>query len=356
MFIAAPLLPIVILLAGVAALLLFGLPLRLRASGPVAALFALAATAALFALRGQLPVMITLSEWRPATLLSSPLTFYMDGLGWVFALALLLLTAAALLTGLSRPGGHRAQMRAFILLLAAAALAALFSGTILTLCLAWTAFDLLYLMIMLVSVDRERAGEHAVFAALLNGGATLMLWAVALTIQVEGGTQYLHLASFTPTQTTLLVVAAVFRLGLYPLHLWLPSELELRPGLGAMLHIVPATLGITLLARLALVGGPALALHSPLTIAAAAALIVGALLAWGQDDHRHALSFVVLLQTGVTVLAGMWSGALAPLVLVAEGLVLILGTGLLFRPRAPGAHALGSPAGGRGGAGAAALR
>jgi formate hydrogenlyase subunit 3/multisubunit Na+/H+ antiporter MnhD subunit len=334
MFIAAPLLPIVILLAGVAVLLLFGLPLRLRASGPVAALFALAATAALFALRGQLPVMITLSEWRPATLLSSPLTFYMDGLGWVFALALLLLTAAALLTGLSRAGGHRAQMRAVMLLMAAAALAALFSGTLLTLCLAWTAFDLLYLMITLSSVEREHAGEHAIFTAMLNGAATLMLWAVALIIQVEGGTQYLHLASFTPAQTTLLVVAAVFRLGLYPLHLWLPSELELRPGLSALLHIVPATLGITLLARLALVGDSVAGLGGQLTIAGGAALAVGAILAWGQDDYRHTLSFVLLIEAGVTVLAGIWSGVNATLLLVSEGLVLILGVGLLFLGRA----------------------
>lgn len=327
---ASPLLPIGVLLAGVVVLVLVGLPLRFRATGPLAAGIALLSSLTLFALQGRLPLAAPLSEWRPAALLSSPLSFRIDGLNWIFALALSLLATAALLTGLSRPGGHRTRLRAYVLLIVAAGLTALFASNLLTLCIAWAAFDLVFLVVMLSNVERAHAGEYTVFSVTLNGAATLLLWAVALLIQVDGGSQYLHLAAFTPVQSTLLVLAAVFRLGLYPLHLWLPAEVELRPGLGSMLHIVPATLGLMLLARLALLGDSAMALQRALTLAGTAALLVGALLAWGQDDHRRALSFILLLEVGMAVLMGIWTGPYAPFVLVTEGLVLVMAAGLLF--------------------------
>src|SRR5512140_2784891 len=147
----SPLLPLAVLLAGVVILVAVGVPLRFRATGPIAAAVAAASTVALYVLQGHLPLTAVVSEWRPATLLSTPLGFYVDGLNWLFALALSLLCTAALLTGLSRPGGHRAALRAFILLLLAAGLAALFSANLLTLCITWTAFDLMFLVVMLAN-------------------------------------------------------------------------------------------------------------------------------------------------------------------------------------------------------------
>jgi hypothetical protein len=97
-----------------------------------------------------------------------------------------------------------------------------------------------------------------------------------------------------------------------------------------MLHLAPATAGLSLLSQLVLGARGGLPLDNPLTYAASAALVVGALLAWGQDKPGQVLSFVVLAQTGLVVLAGTWGGEGAALALVAEGLVLLLSAGVLF--------------------------
>lgn len=327
-----PLIPIIILLAGVLALL-FSLMLPARYPGPVAAATAGLALLALIALGGQLPAEAIVSFWQPLVLSGIPVSLRLDGMTWLYALALTVLALAALLTGLSRPGGRRTASRGFILLLLAAGLAAVLSSNLLTLCLSWTFLDVMFLGAIALTEERERVSEHTTFALAANGLATLLVWIVALLGMRDGASQYLHLFSFSAAQTALLAVAGVVRLGLYPLHLWLPAELDLRPGLSTLLHLAPATAGLSLLSQLVLAVRGDLPLHNPLTYAAGAALIVGAILAWGQDEPGRALSFIVLAQIGLVVLGGTWGGQEAALTLVAEGLVLVLSAGVLFLSR-----------------------
>lgn len=327
-----PLIPIIILLAGTLALL-FSLMLPARYPGPVAAATAGLALLALIALGGRLPAEAIVSFWQPLALSGVPISLRLEGMTWVYALALAALALAALLTGLSRPGGRRTASRGFILLLLAAGLAAVSSSNLLTLCLSWTFLDVMFLGATALTEDRERVSEHTTFALAANGLATLLVWIVALLGMRDGASQYLHLFSFSAAQTALLAVAGVIRLGLYPLHLWLPAELDLRPGLSALLHLAPATAGLSLLSQLVLGARGDLPLHNPLTYAAGAALLVGAVLAWGQDELGRALSFIVLAQIGLVVLGGTWGGGSAALALVAEGLVLLLSAGVLFLSR-----------------------
>ncbi|MER3515085.1 MAG: hypothetical protein C4310_12465, partial [Chloroflexota bacterium] len=139
-----PLIPIIILLAGVLALLL-SLTLPARYPGPVAAATAGLALIALLALGGQLPAEAIVSFWQPLALSGVPVSLRLEGMTWLYALALTGLSVAALLTGLSRPGGRRTASRGFILLLLAAGLAAVSSSNLLTLCLSWTFLDVMFL-------------------------------------------------------------------------------------------------------------------------------------------------------------------------------------------------------------------
>lgn len=327
-----PLIPIIILFVGTLALLL-SLLLPSRYPGPAAAVATGLALLALIGLRGLLPAEAIVSFWQPMALSGVPISLRLDDMTWLYALALTALAAAALLTGLSRPGGRRTASRGFTLLLLAAGLAAISSSNLLTLCLSWTFLDVVFLGAIALTEDRERVSEHTTFALAANGLATLLVWTVALLGMRDGASQVLHLFSFSAVQIALLAVAGVLRLGLYPLHLWLPAEFDLRPGLSAMLHLAPATAGLSLLSQLVLGVRGDLPLHNPLTYAAGAALIVGAFLAWGQDESGRALSFVVLAQTGLVVLGGVWGGDEAALALVAEGLVLLLSAGVLFLSR-----------------------
>lgn len=324
-----PLIPIIILFAGTLGLVI-SLFLPARYPGPMAAATAGLAFLALLGLRGMLPAEAIISFWRPLTLAGVPVSLRLDGLTWLYALMLAGLAVAVLLTGLTRAGGRRVATRGFTLLLLAAGLAAISSANLLTLCLSWTFLDIVFLGAIALTEDRERVSEHTTYALAANGTATLLVWAAALLGARDGASQYLYLFSFSTLQAALLAVAAVLRLGLYPLHLWLPSEFGLRPGLSAMLHLAPMAAGLSLLSQLVLGLRGNLPLHSPLADVAAAALLVGAVLAWGQEEPGRALSFLVLAQTGVAILAGTWAGEGAALALVAEGLALLLSAGALF--------------------------
>ncbi len=100
--------PLLLLLAGALALLLGLLP-RFRHTGPIAVAAALAALAMLLWMALGLPVRATLSDWRPPELFRTGLVLNVDGLSWLFALAVLAAAIAALVTGLAvRAGGGSA--------------------------------------------------------------------------------------------------------------------------------------------------------------------------------------------------------------------------------------------------------
>ncbi|MEP7356407.1 MAG: hypothetical protein ABI847_04160 [Anaerolineales bacterium] len=324
----SPLIPLLLLLAGALALLLGLLP-RFRHTGPIAVAAALAALATLLWMALGLPVSATLSNWLPAELFRTGLALNVDGLAWLFALAVLAATIAALVTGLARPGGRRVGNRVAILLLTLTALMSIFSENVLTRVVAWALLDIIYFLSLLWLAEGESLEPQAVLNLTFNAAGTLCAVAAAVLISRTSATLSLRDAALTPQSTVLMTLAAIFRLGLFPLHLALPTEVTLRQGVGTLIRLIPAAVALETLSRLALFGFSE-TVRPWLAVFALAALVVGAFQLWNSADPRHGLIYLVIAQSGVAVLAGLWGGAQGALALTVTTLTLIMGGALIY--------------------------
>jgi formate hydrogenlyase subunit 3/multisubunit Na+/H+ antiporter MnhD subunit len=324
----SPLTPLVILALGTGALLVGGLP-RLRYPGPVAVAAAAAALLTVLAMAGRLPARATLSAWGPPSLLPVGLTLEADWRAWLYALAALVATLAALLTGAARPGGRRIVVRGAMLLLAFAGLAAFFVDNLIARIMAWAGLDLIYFLALILLARGGGMEPQAVLNLAFNSAGTLLALGAALLISRESPALSLRDAALTPQSTLFITLAAVFRLGLFPLHLALPAEANVRQGLGTLLRLIPAAVALETVGRLA-VFGFAEPVRPWLTVFGAAAALVGATQLWNIGDPRLGITYVVIAHSGLALLAGLWGGAQASAGLIALALSLIAGAAPVF--------------------------
>lgn len=284
---------------------------------------ALAITSATLALLGLLmlawwiPITATVSVWPTHGTVSNGLQLRVAWSDWVLGASLLSLTLATLLTGLARPGGRRSAPRAAMLLLTFAGLGALLADNLLTVIVAWAGFDLVYFFTLILLTRGPGVQPQAVLHLTFNSFGTLLALA----------------ASFFPPASfyyaLLITLAAVFRLGLFPLHLGWPIEANVRQGLGVLLRLIPATIALEAVANLASLG------FAPefvpwLTVFGLCTALLGAAQFWMSADVRQGLTFVVIALSGLALLVGVWGGAEAQLGVISIILALVLGGGLVF--------------------------
>ncbi len=312
-----------------AAGLLLGLLPRFRYTGLIAVAAALGAVLALLLMALRLPTSATLSAWEPLALLGTGLTLTVDGLAWWIGLGILGLALSALVTGLARPGGRRVGTRLTMLLLTAFGLVAIFSDNLLTRVMAWAVLDLVYFLALLFLADAEGLEPQAVLNLAFNSAGTLLAVGAAVLISRTSPDLTLRDAALTSQSTLLITLAAVFRLGLFPLHLGLPTEINIRQGLGSLLRLIPAAVALEMLCRLAVFGFDD-SMRVWLTVFGVAAALVGALQLWNVGDPRQGLAYVIIAQSGIALLAGLWGGAQAALSLAATALTMLLGCALVF--------------------------
>ncbi len=229
--------PILVLLLGSASLLA-GLYPRFRFVGLVGVFTAALAFLTLLVLGLRpLPASNIISNWGPAELFGRPLAFRIDGLAWLMSVAISVTTLAVFLTGLARGGGRRLAARGASLLITAAALSAIFSADLVTLAVAWGLLDLLYFLALIGLAGSDE--RQAVLSLAFNSASTLLVVAAAIRATATGGGLVFGDTAFGSRTTLVLVLAAAFRLGLFPLHLALPVEANVRQGLGAVLKGLP---------------------------------------------------------------------------------------------------------------------
>ncbi len=312
-----------------AAALLLGLLPRFRYTGVVAVAAAAGALLALLLMAVALPARGSLSAWQPASLFGDGLRLEVDALGWLFALGAVATTASALVTGLARPGGRRVGTRISMLLLTAAALISFFSGNLLTRIIAWALLDLIYFLALLFLAEGEGLEPQAVLNLAFNSAGTLAAVGAAVLINRAGPGFSLHEAAQTPQSTLLITLAAVFRLGLFPLHLGLPTDIHIRQGLNSLLRLLPAAVALETITRLA-VFGIVEPVRPWLTVFGLAAALVGAAQLWNVGDARQGLPYVIIAQSGVALLGALWAGPHAALTVAATTLALLLGGALVY--------------------------
>lgn len=164
-----------------------------------------------------------------------------------------------------------------------------------------------------------RAAHDRVFKLYHGLGLSCFLLAMLLLAYFEGPLQLFHLSvlpldtSFVPAHVRglvfgLFVVAAFVRMGITPLHSWLPGSLEHGAPLGVSL-LVSIRTGLYLLARLVFpsFGAETQAAMPLLTALALISAVYGALVALSQVDLRRMVGFLVVSQSGI-MLTGLVFG------------------------------------------------
>lgn len=196
-----------------------------------------------------LPVKLLDGQWLSLTSLTRSLELVASQAAWVYALSLLALAGAVILTSPARLAVVGMAEWLGTLGLMALALLAILADNPLTLVLAWAALDLLEVLVTLRSSTSAALSERTVVAFSIRAvGTGFALWASVVS-GVKGHPDFLF--EQTPAEVGLfLLLAAGLRLGVLPLHLPYRHEPVLRRGFGTSLRLTTAVTSLVLLARL----------------------------------------------------------------------------------------------------------
>ena len=238
-----------ILLITALALLLLSFTLgEYRYSWLIAASGALFAWINVFVWQLVMPIQIRLSPWQPALLFPQSPFFVADGIAWAFALSLVTLCLAVILTAVIRDNFPSPLSWIGVLMLTAFGVLAVTADNPLTLVLLWAAIDLVELISQLQIVEQPELSERVVVAfASRVTGILILIWADMISLS-NGVTLDFRAA---PTQAGLyLVAAAGLRLGVLPLHLPYSNETSIRRGFGTGLRLISAGSSLILLTRI----------------------------------------------------------------------------------------------------------
>jgi formate hydrogenlyase subunit 3/multisubunit Na+/H+ antiporter MnhD subunit len=315
--------PIIVLLAGALVLLLLNRAAGPRNRSPLTLLMIGIAFLTLLLLARNLPVDGTISRWRP--FLGSDLAYHVDGLAFIFAALMALVGLTTIAPCLGHSENPETSSHATLLALLAAGFSFIFSANLVTLCASWVIFDLAFLWALRVS---DRSGSMRIIPRVLSLSCLACLSLLAAALLLGDDSLSLRSSSISAPVFGLILLVALMRVGLYPLHLWMPIGVEARLAARSLLHLIPTSVGLYLLARLSVWLNEGVPYGRALAIAGSLAFFVGALLAWAEADLSKTLSFVIISQAGYATVS--LAVAKAPAIVVLPGLNLVLCLGLLF--------------------------
>ncbi len=258
-------------------------------------------------------VVVTSYPWIPS--LGVSLSFYLDGLGLLFALlisgigTLVVIYAGRYLAGKPQLG----RFYTLVLMFMASMLGVVLAGNVITLFVFWELTSLTSYLLIGLDHEREKARAAALQALLVTGGGGLALLAgLVLLGQVAGSLELSALLSngaavrehalYLPI-LLLILLGAFTKSAQVPFHFWLPNAMEAPTPVSAYLH--SATMvkaGVYLLARLSPVLGNTEPWHYLVTGAGMATMLLAALLALGQTDLKRILAYSTVSTLGALVL------------------------------------------------------
>ena len=275
-----------------------------------------------------LPISIEISAWGLGTVYPNSIFLIADQISWPFALGLGTLILATLLTDVVRAYDLEWSNWASSLILTSFGLIGVFSGNLLTFILAWMAFDLIGIIILLSQLQSGSSRRRAVviFFSHLLGTACLL---IAGVISVNDNNSVL-LERASPGAILFVILAAGFRLGAISVDSLRVENPAKRRSLGTVMSLASAAIVLVFLVRVASVlesvelgintWGILFALMGFLSLLSAAAW----LLAKDEMDGRHAWI------TGVSAIIMAATLRAQPEAGMAWGIALMFIGGLIF--------------------------
>ncbi len=245
------LLPIVLLLTAALAIFIVD---RVRpkygTSWLIAAASCIIAWLIIIFLRLRLPTTLSFLSWdRPDLFLQGQFSFLLDYQSWPYALALMTITLAVILTDAARTRYDSAPAAwSASLVISALGLLALQSGTSLTLMIIWVIVDIFELIYLLVLEDSTPFNVRIILSYAVRTASILMLF-FATTQGWESGISF-NLGQIPVSAGLFTLLAAGLRLGVLPLNLPFLQEPKLSRGTGNIIRLAPVASSLCLLARL----------------------------------------------------------------------------------------------------------
>lgn len=252
-------------------------------------------------------------EWVPT--LGIRLSFYLDGLSLLFALlisgigALVLIYAGGYLHGHPQLG----RFYSYILMFMASMLGVVLADNLLALFIFWELTSLSSYLLIGFNHEKEDSRSAALQALLITGGGGLALLAGIILLGSVGGSYEISTLANADgvirEHPLYLPALLLFLLGAFtksaqaPFHFWLPGAMAAPTPVSAYLH--SATMvkaGVYLLARMNPILGGSAEWHYLVTLAGAATMLIGALLALPQTDLKRLLAYSTVSALGILVL------------------------------------------------------
>jgi hypothetical protein len=273
----------------------------------------------------EVPRTTPLSVWHPSVLFGTFLSLEATPLLWSLALAATAAATGAMLVQLSRPTRPQPLAAVATLGFVTAVLGSLWGGNLLTVAFFWGWFDLSWTMGMFGVGASPRRTTLATGTNIL---ATCALWTSALLTRAEGGSLSWSLMQPTELSNYLLLGAGLLRLGLYPLHVTLPTGVADSAPAVTPLFLGPV-LGWGLLLRLTGHGSSVLRSTDWLPWVGVASLVAGGLLAWTRSKVADVVPWAGMAAAGAIFWAATTGGDAAPTLLAAGGAAWTLGVMLV---------------------------
>lgn len=241
-----------------------------------------------FAAKFDIPQTLTLLSWQPAAFFPVSPSLLIDDTSWYFALALMSLALSAVITSIAKLGQSRKpdnkkievietqaqseidspvnmpessgavrstvnwQSWAGILIITGIGLVAVTAGNMVTLLLAWAALDLYELIILLAQELKNISRERIILSfSIRMAGIGLVLMAAIIPWSQDITHSFI---SIDYAVTRYLLLASIFRLGVFPLQNHKLQYLNQQGELNTILRLVIAASSLILIIRVANIG------------------------------------------------------------------------------------------------------
>jgi len=318
---AAPFLPVATLLLGAALIPLANRAIGSRAVQAVGVSvsgIALLLTGVLYLAH---PSVWTGQLWRPEALFGVDLGYYADSLSVSLVLLLLFITLAVLVADLPgvSVGSKRSESMGMLFLTLAAASSLILAADLVTLCLSWGLLDLALFVLAARSDSGHGRSGTPMRLLLINYLAGVALLGGLLVLQTRGEAFSFQAAPMPALVISLLMLAALMRLRLYPAFL-AQSPISRGVLLARVLwHILPVAVGGYLLVRALGLAAMASLPGSELgLLLASLSIALSPFGLWFEVDLERAAPYIVLNQVGYMALAAVIGVPYSPAIIGSQ--------------------------------------
>jgi multicomponent Na+:H+ antiporter subunit A len=338
-----PLLPVIILLVGAAVLGVMRRVASVKASNVLALAVAACCFVSCVLLYRNQPAVWASAFWSPALLFGVELGYRTDSLslGLVVVAASVALIAVVCCNPFVGPDEEHSHPYGALFVLLAGALSVVLSADLVTLCLSWGLLDLGMLALTALAHGGQEASRTGLRLLVVNFLAGVALLAALLVLQRQGEIFSLQATPLPTRVVSLMMIAGLLRLGLYPAFVALPSRVAMRLPSLILWHTIPVVVGGYVVARaLSLTAVASLPGRELTLLLGSLSIFLSPFPLWFERRLRSMAAFIVLSQAGHIALAAAIAAPYSAAIIASMTVGLVLALTLLFLSEATVQNAL----------------